>query len=54
MKQSTADRIVQGMLPFLNNEQLRQLQRVLERTLCEDESMEKCHDNTELMEAFLR
>lgn len=53
MKQSTADRIVQGMLPFLNNEQLRQLQRVLERTLCEDESMEKCHDNTELMEAFL-
>ena len=52
MKQSTADRIVQGMLPFLNNEQLRQLQRVLERTLCEDESMEKCHDNTELMEAF--
>lgn len=53
MKQSTADRIVQGMLPFLNNEQLRQLQRVLERTLCEDESMEKCQDNTELMEAFL-
>ena len=53
MKQSTADRIVQGMLPFLSNEQLRQLQRVLERTLCEDESMEKCHDNTELMEAFL-
>lgn len=53
MKQSTADRIVQGMLPFLNNEQLRQLQRVLKRTLCEDESMEKCHDNTELMEAFL-
>lgn len=53
MKQSTADRIVQGMLPFLNNEQLRQLQRVLERTLCEDESMKKCHDNTELMEAFL-
>lgn len=53
MKQSTADRIVQGMLPFLNNEQLRQLQRVLERTLCEDKSMEKCHDNTELMEAFL-
>lgn len=53
MKQSTADRIVQGMLPFLNNEQLRQLQRVLERTLCKDESMEKCHDNTELMEAFL-
>ena len=37
----------------MNNEQLRQLQRVLERTLCEDESMEKCHDNTELMEAFL-
>lgn len=53
MKQSTADRIVQGMLPFLNNGQLRQLQRVLERTLCEDESMEKCQDNTELMEAFL-
>ncbi len=25
------NRIVQGMLPFLNNEQLRQLQRVLER-----------------------
>lgn len=60
MKQKLINNVVQGMLPFLNNAQSIQLQKVLERELakvdvieCAQNSIEIKNDNERLVELFL-
>lgn len=60
MKKQLMNQIVQGMLPFLNNAQTAQLQKVLERVFCNVEvkdcgcnEMEKQYLNGKLTELFL-
>lgn len=59
MKQQLMNQIVQGMLPYLNNAQMAQLQEVLEKTLCNVEvtkngsSEQDYQTNVKLIELFL-
>lgn len=59
MKQQLFNQIVQGMLPYLNNAQMTQLQRVLEKAFCNveitiDNSAEQdLQTNEKLIELFL-
>lgn len=60
MKQKLINNVLQGMLPFLNNAQSAQLQKVLERELvkvelteCEQNPAEMKNDNERLAELFL-
>lgn len=60
MKQKFINNVVQGMLPFLNNAQSVQLQKVLERELakvdiieCAQNPIEIKNDNERLVELFL-